>query len=244
MRVLVNISYNGKDFSGFQYQHDFRTVQGTIEKQLKRMHKEFVRISASSRTDAGVHALDQYFHFDTTIDIPPEKWKFILNRAMPKDIFIKSAAIASDDFHSRFDAQGKTYRYKVYTGDKNPFYDGLKVHYPYDLNIETMQQATTPFIGTHDFTTFSSAKGEIKNKVRTIKNFEVIKTDDGFEFLITGTGFLYNMVRILAAYVLECGRGIRTPDTLNMIAAKDRTIIPKTAPAEGLYLEKVWYEKL
>lgn len=244
MRVLVNISYNGKDFSGFQYQHDFRTVQGTIEKQLKRMHKEFVRISASSRTDAGVHALDQYFHFDTTIDIPPEKWKFILNRAMPKDIFIKSAAIASDDFHSRFDAQGKTYRYKVYTGDKNPFYDGLKVHYPYDLNIESMQQAMAPFIGTHDFTTFSSAKGEIKNKVRTIKNFEVIQTDDGFEFLITGTGFLYNMVRILAAYVLECGRGIRTPDTLNMIAAKDRTIIPKTAPAEGLYLEKVWYEKL
>lgn len=90
-------------------------------KQLKRMHKEFVRIHASSRTDAGVHALEQYFHFDTPIDLPPEKWKFILNRAMPGDILINDVKIAADDFHSRFDATGKTYRYKVYTGTKNPF---------------------------------------------------------------------------------------------------------------------------
>ena len=244
MRVAVNISYNGRNFSGFQYQHDYRTVQGTVEKQLKRMHKEFVRIHASSRTDAGVHALEQYFHFDTQIDLPPEKWKFILNRAMPDDILINDVTIAADDFHSRFDAAGKTYRYKVYTGTKNPFYYGLKTHYPYALDVTLMEEAMEPFIGTHDFTTFSSAKAEIKNKVRTIKEFKVIETEDGYDFVITGTGFLYNMVRILAAYVLECGRGIRTPDTLNMIAAKDRTIIPKTAPAEGLYLEKVWYEKL
>lgn len=244
MRVLVNISYNGRDFSGFQYQHDYRTVQGTIEKQLKRMHKTFVRIHASSRTDAGVHALNQYFHFDTEIDLPPEKWKFILNRAMPKDILINDVSIAADDFHSRFDAKGKTYRYKVYTGEKNPFYDGLKTHYPYKLDISKMKEAMAPFIGTHDFTTFSSAKAEITNKVRTITAFEVTETPDGYEFTITGTGFLYNMVRVLTAYVLECGRGIRTPDTLNMIAANDRTVIPKTAPAEGLYLEKVWYEKL
>ncbi len=107
-----------------------------------------------------------------------------------------------------------------------------------------MKEAMHPFIGTHDFTTFSSAKGEIKNKVRTIKEFKVLETNDGFDFVITGTGFLYNMVRVIAAYVLECGRGIRTPDTLNMIAAKDRTVIPKTAPAEGLYLEKVWYKNV
>lgn len=244
MRVLISISYNGRDFSGFQYQHDYRTVQGTIEKQLTRMHKTFVRIHASSRTDAGVHALEQYFHFDTTIDLPAEKWMFILNRAMPKDIVIKSARMVPDDFHSRFDALDKTYRYKVYTGDRNPFYEGLKTHYPYELNIEAMKEAMAPFVGVHDFTTFSSAKAEIKNKVREIKAFELIETDDGFEFVITGSGFLYNMVRIIVAYVMEVGRGIRQADTLNMIAAKDRTIIPKTAPAEGLYLEKVKYENI
>src|SRR5699024_4337447 len=97
---------------------------------------------------------------------------------------------------------------------------------------------------THHVMTLYSAKEEIKNKVRTIKDFKVIETADGFEFLITGTGFLYNMVRVITAYVLECGRGIRKPDTLNMIAKKDRTMIPKTAPGEGLYQEKVWYEKL
>lgn len=244
MRVLVNISYNGRNFSGYQYQHDFRTVQGTIEKQLTSMHKTFTRIHASSRTDAGVHALEQYFHFDTQINLPPEKWKFILNNGMPKDIMINDVSIAADDFHSRFDATAKTYRYKLYTTDRNPFYDGLKTHYPYSLNIGDMKQAMNPFVATHDFTTFSSAKGEIQNKVRQILNFEVIETVDGLEFTITGTGFLYNMVRIIIAYVLEVGRGIRKPDTLNMIAAKDRTIIPKTAPAEGLYLEKVSYEKL
>ena len=120
----------------------------------------------------------------------------------------------------------------------------MKTHYPYKLDISKMKEAMAPFIGTHDFTTFSSAKAEITNKVRTITAFEVTETPDGYEFTITGTGFLYNMVRVLTAYVLECGRGIRTPDTLNMISAKDRTVIPKTAPAEGLYLEKVWYEKL
>lgn len=242
MRVLISISYNGRNFSGFQYQHDYRTVQGTIEKQLTRMHKTFVRINASSRTDAGVHALQQYFHFDTTINLPPEKWKFILNNAMPNDIRVNDVRIVADDFHSRFDALDKTYRYKVYTAEKNPFYDGLKTHYPYQLNIESMKQAMEPFIGIHDFTTFSSAKAEIKNKVREIKAFELIETDDGFEFTITGSGFLYNMVRILVAYVLEVGRGIRQADTLKMIAAKDRTLIPKTAPAEGLYLEKVNYK--
>lgn len=244
MRLLVNISYNGRNFSGFQYQHDYRTVQGTVEKQLTRMHKTFTRIHASSRTDAGVHALEQFFHFDTPLDIAPDKWKFILNRAMPDDIHIKEITIVADDFHSRFNAVGKTYRYKVYTSDLNPFYDGLKTHYPYALNLGDMEKAMVPFIGTHDFTTFSSAKAEIKNKVRKITNFEVFETADGFEFTITGTGFLYNMVRIIIAYVLEVGRGIRAEDTLNMIAAKDRTLIPKTAPAEGLYLEKVSYEKL
>lgn len=244
MRVRMNISYNGRDFSGFQYQHDYRTVQGTIEKQLKRMHKMPTRIHGASRTDAGVHALDQYIHFDTTIDLPGDKWAFIFNRAMPDDIYIKDVDIVDNDFHSRYHANGKTYRYKIYTGAKNPFYKGLVTHVPDQLDISKIKEAAKDFVGVHDFTTFSSAKAEIKNKVREIKQVDIIQTEAGLDIVITGTGFLYNMVRIIVAYLLEVGRGLRKADTLNMIAQKDRNIIPKTAPAEGLYLEKVWYENL
>ncbi|QQD84253.1 tRNA pseudouridine(38-40) synthase TruA [Jeotgalicoccus sp. ATCC 8456] len=244
MRVRANISYNGQNFSGFQYQHDYRTVQGTIEKQLKRMHKTHTRLHGASRTDSGVHAIDQYIHFDTTIDLPRDKWQFILNRSMPDDIYIKKVDIVDDDFHSRFNAKGKTYRYKIYTGNKNPFYAGLKTHCMDTLNLEKIRDAAAPFVGVHDFTTFSSAKAEIKNKVREIKQLDIEETTDGIDIVITGTGFLYNMVRIIVAYLLEVGKGKREADTLNMLKAKDRTIIPKTAPAEGLYLEKVWYEDI
>lgn len=244
MRVRMNIAYNGRDFHGFQYQHDYRSVQGTIEKQLKRMHKQPTRIHGASRTDAGVHALDQYIHFDTSIDIPSDKWAFIFNRAMPDDLIIKNVDIVDDDFHSRFNAKGKTYRYKIYTGPKNPFNKGLVTHIEQNLDINKMRDAAAPFIGVHDFTTFSSAKAEIKNKVREIKELNIIETDIGLDIVITGTGFLYNMVRIIVAYLVEVGSGIRKADTLNMIAQKDRTLIPKTAHAEGLYLEKVWYDPL
>src|SRR5699024_179872 len=243
MRVRMNISYNGRDFSGFQYQHDYRTVQGTIEKQLKRMHKMPTRIHGASRTDAGVHALDQYIHFDTTIDLPGDKWAFIFNRAMPDDIYIKDVDIVDDESHSRYHAKGKTYQYKSYTGAKSPFYKGLVTHVPDQLDMSKIKEAAKDFVGVHDFTTFSSAKAEIKNKVREIKQVDIIQTEAGLDIVITGTGFLYNMVRIIVAYLLEVGRGLRKADTLNMIAKKDRTIIPKTAAAEGLDLEKVWYER-
>src|SRR5699024_1744685 len=150
----------------FQYQHDYRTVQGTIEKQLKRMHKMPTRIHGASRTDAGVHALDQYIHFDTTIDLPGDKWAFIFNRAMPDNIYIKDDDIVDDDFHSRNHAMGNAYRYNSYTGAKYHFYISLVTHVPDQLDISKIKEAAKDFVGVHDFTTFSSAEAEIKNKVR------------------------------------------------------------------------------
>lgn len=245
MRILLKLSYNGKDFHGFQYQHHYRTVQGVIEKVLKKMHKTTVRIHPSSRTDRGVHATEQYCHFDTALNIPPDKWQYILNRNLPDDMNIDEVIEISKDFHSRFHSKGKTYRYKIYTTETvDPFYFGLKTHYPNQLDKEKMQAAMNPFIGTHDFTSFSSAKAEITNKVRTISDFRIEETPDGFDFVITGSGFLYNMVRIIVAYVVQVGAGKREAETEDIIAQQDRTIVPRTAPAEGLYLEKVYFDKM
>src|SRR5699024_6484590 len=120
----------------------------------------------------------------------------------------------------------------------------LVTHVRDRLDISKIKAAAKDFVCVHDFTTFYSAKAEIKNKVREIKQVDIIKTEAGFNIVITATGFRYNMLRILIDYFLEVGSGHRKADTLNMTAQKDRTIIPKTAPAEGLYLEKVWYENL
>ncbi|WP_342388335.1 tRNA pseudouridine(38-40) synthase TruA [Salinicoccus bachuensis] len=245
MRYLVKTSYNGAGFNGFQYQMEGRTVQGEIEKILQRMHKTSVRIHPAGRTDSGVHAREQYFHFDSGLNIPESRWQHALNSAMPDDIAIHEVRQISPDYHIRHHSQGKAYRYRIYQGDmRDPFEKGLKVYYPYELDEGRMREAMQHFIGTHDFTSFSSAKSPIENKVRHIYRFDLIKTENGYDFLIIGSGFLYNMVRILVAYVLEVGQGrwkaSRTP---HIIEAKDRTLVPKTAPPEGLYLERVFLDE-
>ena len=242
MRILMNLSYNGKDFMGFQHQPDARTVQGDIESILSEMHQTFTRIHPASRTDRGVHALDQYIHIDTTLDIAPERWAYILNTRLDDDVYIKSSKQVSDDFHARYHPSTKTYRYKIYTGEPNPFNYGLKLHTDKELNIAKMQSAAAKFTGTHDFTSFSSAKASIENKVRHISVCEIEETYDGMELVITGSGFLYNMVRIITAYLLQVGAGERADETLKILEAKDRTLVPRTAPPDGLYLEKIIYE--
>lgn len=242
MRYLVRISYNGAGFNGFQYQMEGRTVQGEIEKIINRMHKTPVRIHPAGRTDSGVHAIEQYFHFDSELDIPVSRWQYALNSAMPEDIAVHEVTTISPDYHIRHHSRGKAYRYRIYQGSvRDPFEKGLRVHYTYDLDEVKMQEAMQHFVGIHDFTSFTSAKSPIENKVRQIYRFDLIRTEKGYDFLIIGSGFLYNMVRILVAYVLEVGQGrwdgARTPE---VIAAKDRTMVPKTAPPEGLYLERVF----
>lgn len=242
MRILINLSYNGKDFMGFQHQPNARTVQGEIENILSEMHQTFTRIHPASRTDRGVHAMDQYIHFDTTLDIAPERWAYILNTRLDDDVYIKSSKAVSDDFHARYQPSKKTYRYKIYTGEPNPFNYGLKLHTHKELDIAKMRNAAAKFTGTHDFTSFSSAKASIENKVRQITVCHIEETLDGMELVITGSGFLYNMVRIIVAYLLQVGAGERPDETLKILEAKDRTLVSRTAPPDGLYLEKIIYE--
>lgn len=242
MRILVKISYLGTQFMGFQIQQSGRTVQQQFEKILKRMHKRHVRIHPTSRTDRGVHALEQYFHFDTELNIAPEKWKYAMNSALPDDILVHDVTVVDDEFHCRYDCLGKSYRYKVYqTSQRDPFQSGLKTHVNVQLDLTKMNQAAQAFVGTNDFTGFCSQKTEVESKVRTLYQSEIIANSDGFDYVVTGSGFLYNMVRVLVAFLIEVGKGKRQPeDVPRLLESKDRNEVPFTAPAEGLYLEHVY----
>lgn len=241
-RVLVKISYHGGQFLGFQIQNQGRTVQGYFEKILKRMHKHDVRIHPSSRTDRGVHALEQYFHFDTELNISLSQWQYAMNRALPQDIYVHEVTFIDEDFHCRYDCVGKSYRYAIYQAPhRNPFQAQLKTYLADELDIEKMNQAAAQFLGTHDFTSFCSQKTEVESKERTIYESRVIRTEEGLDFIISGSGFLYNMVRVIMAFLIEVGKGKRSAsDVAQLLEAKDRNLVPHTAPAEGLYLEKIY----
>jgi tRNA pseudouridine38-40 synthase len=243
-RMKVTAAYDGTGFVGYQIQPSGRTVQGTIQDVLQKMHKgKLIVISASGRTDAGVHANGQVFHFDTDLNIPASSWSKALNAMLPTDILIKDTEEVSDSFHSRFSAVSKEYHYKLLKS-KQPdvFRRDHLYHYPYPLNMDNVKKAAQFFLGTHDFTSFSSARSEVVDKVRTIHALDVIEDGDLITFKIKGSGFLYNMVRIIIGTLLEVGQGKRKPEEVSMmIAGKDRGFAGKTAPAHGLYLHEVNY---
>jgi tRNA pseudouridine38-40 synthase len=245
-RMKVTVAYDGTDFAGYQIQPSGRTVQGTIQSVLQKMHKgEAVQISASGRTDAGVHAVGQVFHFDTEMNIPGDAWGKALNAMLPSDILIKDVAEVPDSFHSRFSASSKEYHYKLLVSKKRDvFRRNHMFHYPYPLNIRDIQKACGYFLGTHDFTSFSSARSEVADKVRTIFALELLEEGETLTFKIKGSGFLYNMVRIITGTLLEVGQGKRKPEDIKaIIAGEDRALAGKTAPAHGLYLHQVNYQE-
>lgn len=239
------VAYDGTSFAGYQVQPNKRTVQGEIEKVLEKIHKgKHVPIFASGRTDAGVHAKGQVIHFDSPLSIPDRKWPVALNSLLPEEISVLHVEKVSTKFHARFSAIEKEYRYFVYTDDvRSPFYRNYAHYYPFPLNVERMREAALHLIGVHDFTSFCSAKTEIEDKVRHLKEMEIKEVENQMIFRFVGNGFLYNMVRILVGTLLQVGKGELTPnDVREILLKKDRTVAGKTAPPQGLYLWKVSYE--
>ena len=247
-RYKMTIAYDGHLFHGFQSQPHQRTVQGTVEAALKKMTKgKNIIVEGSGRTDAGVHALGQVIHFDyPDNEIPPARMICALNSMMPLDIVFKECEIVNSDFHVRYSAKGKWYRYYVsldrFVDPFKRFYTG---HYPYPVNIDKMKMAARDLLGIHDFTSFAASGGQIKNKVRTMYYVNVAKNEQSneivFDFICSG--FLYNMVRILVATLLEIGRGKRPVDDIpRVIMTKDREQVRETAQASGLFLYHVFYE--
>lgn len=247
-RLRLVIMYDGSGFAGYQVQPEKRTVQLELERVLTNMHKGTItKVVASGRTDAGVHATGQVIHFDTDLTFPIERWKHALNVQLPSDIRVQSVDEVSLDFHARYGTTGKVYRYKWGVGHiQNPFSRNFVVHMPGKVpDIDRMKEAAKFIIGTHDFTSFCSARTEVVDKVRTIKRLDLVEMfPDELHLIIEGDGFLYNMVRIIAGNLWEVGIGRREPiEISNMIAASDRKKAGKTAPAHGLYLERVFYNE-
>nr|WP_144924426.1 tRNA pseudouridine(38-40) synthase TruA [Paenibacillus bovis] len=244
-RYKAIVSYDGSTFSGYQIQPKARTVQGELERALGMMHKsEEVKVTASGRTDAGVHARGQVIHFDSPLQLPPERWLRALNGLLPADIAVVEIDSVPSDFHARFDVTGKIYKYFLYKSKvREPFKRNYATHFPYDLDVELVRAATSYLLGTHDFTSFCSAKTDTDNRIRTIYKIEVVENENEVVFSFTGNGFLYNMVRILVGTLLDVGIGKITPQQVESIVnGRDRALAGKTAPAQGLYLWEVFYD--
>lgn len=247
-RVKATIAYDGTNFAGYQLQPGLRTVQSEIDKALVKIHKDKdVYSVASGRTDSGVHANGQVIHFDTPLTLQIDRWKMALNVLLPTDIRIVQVEYVDEDFHARYSATGKTYIYKwSYAEVHSPFDRNYSVHLEkWRPDVEKMKEAAHHLIGTHDFTSFCSAKTATSNRVRTIRELSFREQGNELIMTIEGDGFLYNMVRTIAGMLLAVGKGWHHPEEVKeILALKDRQAAGKTAPAHGLYLENVTYEPM
>jgi len=241
--IKLIIEYDGTNYNGWQSQMNGTAVQDIVEGALFQLTGEKVKLTGSGRTDSGVHAYGQVANFFSTSSIPAEKFSFALNTILPKDIIIKKSLEVGSEFHARFSAKGKKYRYLIYNSTHpSALLRNRTFHVFYNLNIAAMKEASTYFIGTHNFEGFMAKGSQVKNTIRTIWETSLIKRDEIIQIEITGDGFLYNMVRIIVGTLIDVGIGrIKTQDISNIIRSCDRKLAGRTAPPQGLYLVEVYY---
>lgn len=243
MRYKVTVAYDGSNYHGWQTQRKGNSIEEAIEAVLKQMHGEVIEITGSGRTDSKVHAIGQVFHFDSTLDISEERMKVALNSQLDKDIRIKKVTIVDDTFHARFSAQEKRYEYYVTQDTTNPFIRNyMAVDYA-KLDLDKMKAAASIFLGTHDFTSFTSSKiDQRKDRVRTITKFDVRQENMVTHFIIEGDGFLRYMVRMMVQTIIMVGKEKVTIDEVKeMLEAKNKHTCKYKGEACGLYLVEVKY---
>lgn len=240
--LKVIIQYNGANYCGWQKQPDSLGIQGTIEKAIYEVTKEEVKLTGSGRTDAGVHALGQVANFKLECSIPEHKIPSALNAKLPKSISIIACTEVDDEFHSRYSAKGKRYRYLIYNNMyRSPIYKDTSYHVRYDLDFEKMCKEAKHLIGEHDFKGFMSSGSSVNDTVRTIYDITLEKQEDLIILEVEGNGFLYNMVRIIVGTLVDIGRGRINESLKDIINSKNRGKCGHTAPAHGLFLKKVDY---
>lgn len=243
MRYKALVSYDGSGYIGWQKQPKPNTIQETIETAMARMHRHPVNITASGRTDAGVHAIGQVFHFDSELDLDSDRWRMGLNTLLPKDIRIQHVEVVKDDFHARFHVRSKRYDYLITNEMENPFVDNYMAKIYPVLDVPFMKECATIFLGTHDFTTFTSNKiDKRKNRVKTITRLEIIEEREHLRIIFEGNGFLRYMVRMLAQTLIEAGKHKLSKEQVQqMLDGKDKHLCHYKACANGLYLMEVHY---
>ncbi|REE68819.1 tRNA pseudouridine38-40 synthase [Paenibacillus taihuensis] len=242
--IRMVISYVGTSYHGFQTQPIGNTVQDVLEQAIVVLTGEKVNITASGRTDAGVHARGQVINFLTSSPIPVHRWALALNSRLPDDISVLRADEVPLDFHASYSAKRKTYRYSI---DTNKFADIFeryyRFHYPMPLRLPEMRAALAKLVGQHDFTSFASQRSTKRTHTRTVISARLDESEGKLDLFITGDGFLYNMVRIIVGTLLRVGEGKwNVDDVVRILAAKDRTKAGPTAMAHGLMLWEVEYD--
>jgi tRNA pseudouridine38-40 synthase len=238
MRYFIELAYDGTRYSGFQIQDNANTVQAEMEKAFFTFYRQSFALTGSSRTDAGVHALQNYFHVDTEITIEP-RHLYNLNSILPGDIAIKSIRAVDPDAHCRFMATHRTYHYFIYQY-KDPFLKNTAWFYPYPLNMEILNQAASIIKEYHDFTSFSKRNTQAKTKLCSIMESHWEMKDNQLVYTVKANRFLRGMVRGLVGTMLQAGRGKISLDELRkIIEAKDCNLAHFDTPAHGLFLAEV-----
>lgn len=241
-RYLIDFSYSGANFSGYQKQPGKRTVQDEIEKVLSSINNNSVKLTSSGRTDALVNAIHQKAHFDLDKKIGAYKLNGALNSYLPDDIYVNSVTKVDNLFHARYMVKSKTYEYFINTGDYNPLLRTHVYQYCKPLNIRKMKKAVKYFIGKHDFTTFVSAEDKKKDKVREIYDASIDEKDGIIKITFKGSGFLKYQVRNMVGTLIKIGEEKVLPDIiLSLLEKKDRKCAFLCAPAQGLTLTDVKY---
>lgn len=243
-RVKLTVAYDGTDYCGWQIQPNGITVEEVLNKALSELTGETIRVIGASRTDAGVHAKGNVAVFDTESPIPSDRIAYAANRLLPEDIVIVRSEEVETDWHPRYQTSVKTYEYTIVNREMpDPIRrrDSWFVSFP--LNVDEMRKAAQYLVGEHDFKTFCSIHTGVKTTVRKIYSLEIEPDGDLVKIRISGNGFLYNMVRIIAGTLVEVGRGACTPlEVKEMLDQKKREKAGATAPAQGLVLVKTAYE--
>ncbi len=241
--IKLIIEFDGTDFCGSQVQTRGRTVQGEMEQAIETVTGQQLRIIGCSRTDSGVHGRNYVLNFKCETTIPPDRFLYPLNDVLPPDIRVKASSEAPLDFHSRKDAISKTYSYTFRSGRVEfPLTSRYESLEKLDPSYEKMKEAASGFLGTHDFKAFRSTGSSVQSTVRTIHHIDIQEADGRFILTITGNGFLYNMVRIIAGTLIEIGAGLRSIDDIQgAFQTLERSKAGKVAPAKGLVLESIEY---
>ncbi|WP_106768780.1 tRNA pseudouridine(38-40) synthase TruA [Paenibacillus faecalis] len=240
----LTIQYDGGRYKGWQrLGNQENTVQGKIEKAISALVGQSVEIIGSSRTDAGVHAFAQIANFKINEQLSEAKIKKFLNHYLPEDISITNVTMVDERFHARYHAKSKTYLYKIWNEEySHPFMRKYSMHVVKKLDIDRMKRACEYFIGEHDFTAFSNAKSKKKDTMRTIYSLDIEESEGFIEIRVSGSGFLYNMVRKMIGTLIEIGLGEKEPeDVPAILLSKERGQTGGMAEACGLYLEKIYF---
>lgn len=242
-RIMMRVAYDGTNYCGWQVQPNGITIQEVLERHLSELLKEPITLMGASRTDAGVHALGNVAVFDTNARMPGEKISYAMNQKLPEDIRIQESREVTSDFHPRYQKSEKTYEYKILNRRFPIPTERFYAHFTYvPLNVEKMRQAAEYLIGTHDFKSFCGTGAQVKTTVRRITGLSINKCGDVITIRVSGEGFLYNMVRIIAGTLMEIGSGKYPPERMeDILEGKDRQLAGNTAPARGLTLVKIQY---